>query len=70
MYAILMVFPRWMQSMLLIEPSQPNSDFLLSCHDSLEELRGVNAKLEGKVASLEEEVRRLSQNMKLLLEPT
>jgi hypothetical protein len=29
---------------------------------------GVNAKLEGKVASLEEEVRILSQNMKLLLE--
>ena len=29
---------------------------------------GVNAKLEGKVASFEEEVRIFSQNMKLLLE--
>ncbi len=35
--------------------------------DSLDAI-GVNAKLGGKVASLEEEVRILSQNMKLLLE--
>ncbi len=69
LYAILMAFSCWVKSMLLVEHSNCNGDFVLSYHDSLEEIHGVNAKLEGKAASLEEDVRRLSQNMKLLLEP-
>ena len=60
LYAILMVCSRrCVESMSQEEHGKSETDLL-----SLETICGVNAKLEGKVANLEEEIRK----MKLLLE--
>ena len=63
-YGILVIVaPRWVKSMT--NESDDDSDSVEALQRGLN--ANANAKLEQKVANLEEEVRMLSQNIKLLL---